>query len=136
MSDMAAGDEVRTLFHHELKFSQMKTGFINLERLPGSGYGRINGKACIYIPYEGSPIINRTEKGCYLNIVINENPNPDYGNAGFIAAGTHTKEDRDKLTIEERKVQVPILGNIKNVSTRVTTRRPDPLKIQDDDLPL
>lgn len=112
----------------------MKTGYINLEKLPGAGYARINGKSCIYVPYEGSPIIKRSEKGCYLSITLNESPN--YGNDGFIAASCHSKETRAALSIEERKVVTPILGNFKTVDTHMSVSRKNSPTVEDDDLPM
>lgn len=100
--------------------------------------GKTATKRCICIPIEDNPSIYLGEKGCYLNLIANEQENPQFGNTHYVK-GDIPKEVYDKMTEEQRNAY-PILGNMRPIAPKQqavtgTVNMDAPEDEQQDDLP-
>lgn len=68
------------------------------------------------------------EKGTYLDVVLIETPNNEYGNSHMAVQGV-TKEERDA------GVKGAVLGNAKTLGGGSPSRPARPATKQDDDIP-
>jgi len=113
------------------------SGQIDLLALVGAQYQTINGQDCIVIPKGSNPsiFVTTTKNGAtkaYLDVVIRESPNNQFGNTHFVKASVG-KTNREKLglTKEELQKYTPIIGNLK-VFEGQPKQTQEPV---DDDLP-
>ena len=112
------------------------SGQIDLLALVGAQYLSVDGKNSIVIPVDSNPSIfvtttkNGTNKA-YLDIVIRESPNNQFGNTHFVKANVG-KSNREKLGISREELQkyTPIIGNLKTFESSAKAQQP-----VDDDLP-
>lgn len=115
------------------------SGQIDLLALVGAQYLSVDGKNSIVIPVDSNPSIfvtttkNGTNKA-YLDIVIRESPNNQFGNTHFVKANVgKSNRERLGLTREDLPKYTPIIGNLKTYEGQIQTaasQQPD-----DGDLP-
>ena len=94
-------------------------GQIDLLSLVGASYLNVNGQDSIVIPTGANPAIfvsttkNGTQKA-YLDIVIRECPNNQFGNTHFVKASVG-KSNRERLNLSREDVNrcSPIIGNLR-----------------------
>lgn len=94
-------------------------GQIDLLALPGAKMQDVDGLDCIVIPKKFNPSIfsgkgkNGSDKA-YLDLVIRESPDNQFGNTHFIKANVG-RSNRERLGIsrEELPKYTPILGNFR-----------------------
>jgi len=113
------------------------SGQIDLLALVGAQYKSIEGQDCIVIPKDSNPsiFVTSTKNGAtkaYLDVVIRESPNNQFGNTHFVKANVG-KSNREKFGISREDLQKysPIIGNLKTFeSAPKASQQP-----VDDDLP-
>lgn len=112
------------------------SGQIDLLALVGAQNTTVDGRNCIVIPVENNPsiFVTSTKSGAaraYLDIVIRESPNNQFGNTHFVKANVG-KSNREKLGISREELQkyTPIIGNLKTFESSAKAQQP-----VDDDLP-
>jgi len=116
------------------------SGQIDLLALSGAAITTVGGQKCIVVPNDMNPSIFlfRTRNGedrAYLDIVVKEAPNSQYGNTHFIRANVG-RSNRERLGIsrDELPKYTPIIGNLKPFEG-VRTEVPVQKAVVDDDLP-
>ena len=108
-------------------------GQIDLLSLVGASYLNVNGQDSIVIPTDANPsIFIATGKNggtkAYLDIVVRESPNNQFGNTHFVKANVgKTNRERYGISRDDLPKYAPILGNLKPYES---TSKP-----QNDDLP-
>ncbi len=113
------------------------SGQIDLLALAGAQHKSVEGQDCIIIPVGSNPsiFVTSTKNGAtkaYLDVVIRESPNNQFGNTHFVKANVG-KSNREKFGISREDLQkfTPIIGNLKTFeSAPKATQQP-----VDDDLP-
>ena len=95
------------------------SGQIDLLALVGAQNTTVDGRNCIVIPVENNPsiFVTSTKSGAaraYLDIVIRESPNNQFGNTHFVKANV-SKSNRERLGISRDGLSkyTPIIGNLK-----------------------
>lgn len=95
------------------------SGQIDLLALNGASIKTVDGQDCIVIPKGNNPSIYvcRTKNGAdkaYLDIVIRESPNNQFGNTHFVKANVG-KSNRERLGISKDDLPkyTPIIGNLR-----------------------
>lgn len=87
---------------------------IDLQKIPGAALANVKAKdghmqQCLIIPIDGSRLVLGA-KGCYLNASMWKRREPSkFGDDTHFVKLWASKEDRDKMTDEERR-NLPIIG--------------------------
>ena len=94
-------------------------GQIDLLSLVGASYLNVNGQDSIVIPTGANPAIfvSTTKNGstkAYLDIVVKETSNNQFGNTHFVKANVG-KSNRERLNLSREDVNKysPIIGNLR-----------------------
>ena len=115
------------------------SGQIDLLTLNGASIKTVDGQDCIVVPKTANPSIfvfqsKKGETKAYLDIVIRESPNNQFGNTHFVKANVG-KSNRERLGISKDDLPkyTPIIGNLRAYEGQgqvASSQQPD-----DGDLP-
>lgn len=117
------------------------SGQIDLLALVGAAIKSVDGQECIVIPKNSNPsiFVFTTKQGApkaYLDIVVRESPNNQFGNTHFVKANVG-KSNRERFGIsrEDLPKYAPIIGNLKTFESAPQQTQPQEAVDIMEDLP-